>query len=548
MKIDKKMALISAVLLTVSPVLTSVVQPTVMTVQAATKNKNTITVPGNAALYNSKGDMLTTYNGKTFTTFNKTTNLKVYGNPVKIRGNYYYYIGNGAYAAANYVSKINGREALSLNCNSYVYTKKGNRTGKLLRKNLSYIFTGKYKQNDTADNNVFTKGKKQYQLISTGIKGNDYFQIGKNQYIRIANIERISTNALTHNEIKVTIKKNTHVLLEGADGRIVYSDKIMKKGRKFISDALVGLNNGSNSTPMAYRIKGTHTYIWKSDAYSRHFLTTEITSSAEFNTYTVRAPKDGLQFYNANGENITPTGASFEKHRLLGVDGQMYIWVPKENKAELFYHIVATQKEFITPGDIKGHYNSKNINIGNAFVKVADTENYSGLKKPEIINTAAEAKTDAEKSASSSQLDELKSLLNDSTVIKKSTAYKLSNSSTRNNYDVTVQEVQALLKSKRNLSAAEVKLYSWILQTRTNNLYGKKITVKNMKKMTKTEINLLQSLLNEVESNVNTKSNTYTTLSYDKKMNKVYLVTTAVGTGKLISKVEQPLSDFVTEE
>mgnify|MGYP006990225070 CR=1 FL=1 len=41
MKIDKKMALISAVLLTVSPVLTSVVQPTVMTVQAATKNKNT---------------------------------------------------------------------------------------------------------------------------------------------------------------------------------------------------------------------------------------------------------------------------------------------------------------------------------------------------------------------------------------------------------------------------------------------------------------------------------------------------------------------------
>ncbi len=69
-----------------------------------------------------------------------------------------------------------------------------------------------------------------------------------------------------------------------------------------------------------------------------------------------------------------------------------------------------------------------------------------------------------------------------------------------------------------------------------------------MKKMTKTEINLLQSLLNEVESNVNTKSNTYTTLSYDKKMNKVYLVTTAVGTGKLISKVEQPLSDFVTEE
>ena len=54
--------------------------------------------------------------------------------------------------------------------------------------------------------------------------------------------------------------------------------------------------------------------------------------------------------------------------------------------------------------------------------------------------------------------------------------------------------------------------------------------------------------INEVESNVNTKSNTYTTLSYDKKMNKVYLVTTAVGTGKLISKVEQPLSDFVTEE
>lgn len=87
------------------------------------------------------------------------------------------------------------------------------------------------------------------------------------------------------------------------------------------------------------------------------------------NTYLVRPPKDGLQFYNAQGENITPNNYFYQQHQLIGVDSKMYLWIPSENKAELFYHIVATEKGFYK--EIKpGVYNPKVFKFGNAFIKV----------------------------------------------------------------------------------------------------------------------------------------------------------------------------------
>lgn len=549
MKFNKKIVFISAALLIVAPAVSTVSQVNIPTVQAAAKQRNTVTVPGSAALLNSRGKMITTYKGKPFITFNKTTTLKYYGAPRKIGKTYGYYVGNGAYVDASYLSKVNGRQVLALNLNSYVYTRSGSRTRKLLRKGLSYTFTGKYVQNDNATNYVFNKGQHKYQLKTVRIKGNDYFQIGKNQYIRAINIHSIATNNVELAQTQVTIKKNTHIVVVGADGYALNSSKIAKKGQKYTVDAIVGMDVGANSSPKAYRIKGTKTYIWASDSYTRQSLSLQLVNTAEATNYTVRPPKDNLQFYNVNGENITPSGYTYPRHQLLGVDGQMYIWVPSENKAELFYHIVATNKTFDQNHAPNTSYRADNVEIGNAFVKATEVETYSGLTKPAIINTAEEAKTDAETQATTSEINKLQTLVNNVDTVKQSTAYKLSQHSTQQNYDASVKEVQTMLNSKRNLSAAEVKLATWILQTRVKNLYGTKVTVQNIKKLSSTEIRELQSLLNSISFR-DENAKTFTAFRYDRVGQKVYKVVTSFKNNKeeKLSETPLPLTDFVTEK
>lgn len=544
MKFNKKIALISAALLTLSPAIATVSSNNAVQVEAATKQKNTITVSGDTGLYSSTGKMLFTYRGKPFTTFNKETTLKYYGNPIKIKKGYYYYIGHGAYADASYVEKINGREALSLNLNSYVYTKNGKRTKKLLRKGLSYNFIGKYKKNDNATNNVFYREGHYYQLKTVRINGNDYYQIAKNKYIRVANIAAIGAHPVLSNEMTVTVKRNTPLLTVDAQNGAANTGKTLKKGQKFTVDAQVGLYDGGNSTPNAYRIKGTNNFIWVSDAYTRHNVYLNVSNYTELRTYTVRPPKDGLQFYDANGENITPKNYIYPKHQLLGVDGKMYIWIPSENKAVLCYHIVATQKNFNTQ-KINGHYRNDSLDLGNAFVKATDVEYYGGLNKPELINTETEAKTDAQKQATNSEITKLRNFVNDAENVTAKTAYKLSSASTRKNYDTTIKEAENLLRSKRNLPSAEVKLYNWILQTRVNNLYGKKIQVKNIHKLTKSEINLLQTLLNSIGDS-DFENQIFTQFRYDRVDNKVYRI--KIEKGKIISKIKQPLTNFVTKK
>ncbi|WP_246840469.1 serine protease [Lactobacillus xujianguonis] len=418
----------------------------------------------------------------------------------------------------------------------------------MLRKNNNYRFTGKYKQNDNATNYVFYRGGHYYQLTTKRIKGNDYFQIGKNQYIRVNNIQSIAGRLLTVSQTTATVTKETHLITASQSGSAVDTGKVLKKGQKFTVDAEIGLDVGANSIPNGYRIKGTNTYIWTKDARLRQNLTLQATSTTEFRTFTVRPPKDSLQFYNANGEKITPDGYFYPKHQLLGVDGKAYVWLPSQNKAVLCYHVVATNKTFDTE-ESAGHYQTKDLDLGNAFIPVADVEQYGGLKKLSTFNTAAQAKTDAETPASASELAKLKTEVAQAKTTKDTAKYRLSSGQTKQNYDTTITEVENLLRSERRLSAAEVKLYTWILATRTQDLYGEKVKVKSLKKLTKSEAELLNDILRDAYQNDPTaQKGTYTRLTYDRKQNKIYLETQDEKTGKIISLKEQPLTDYLTEK
>lgn len=419
---------------------------------------------------------------------------------------------------------------------------------KLLRKSQSYAFTGKYKQNDDATNNYFYRKKHNYQLITTRIKDSDYFKIAKNQYIKTANILCVGSRPLIVSRTTATVKKNKTPLMivDSSSSDLFKSGKTLKKGQKLTVDALVAFSDGGNGWIYAYRIKGTDTFVMEDDVTTRNTVASPGQYSA-LDTYIVRPTKDGLQFYNAQGENVTPAGYFFQEHLLIGVDSKMYLWIPSENKAVLVYHIVATNKSFYHQTS-PGNYQSKDFDLGNAFIKVSDTEIWEGAKKPKLLNTAQEAEADAKTPASSSQLAALRDQLDQAIATQDMPLYKLSAYSTKNNYDATIKEYQTLLNSKRNLSAAEVKLATWILQTRTNNLYGKKIKVGNINKLTSLEISFLKNLLRTLYYKSDTAKHTITEFTYDKVANKVYLITKKTNNSKILSQIEYPLTDFVTEK
>lgn len=547
MKINKQIVCLSAAMLMTVPAVTSIHSISIPQVVQAAKQKSTITVTKYTDLYNSKGTRLKTYKGKNFDGFAKATTFKYYGSPVKIKNQYYYYVGNGAYAKADYIYKINGKDALSLNHNAYVYTKSGKRTNQLLRKDLSYAFTGKYELNDHATNYFFYQKSHKYQLVTTKIKGSSYFKLAANQYIKIANISNIKSMPLIFSQSTAIVKKSkTPLMVVDPSGDLINSGKTLRKGQKLIVDATVVFSDGGNGWIYPYRIKGTNTYVMENAVSVRNSVD-DLGNYSTLNTYLVRPPKDDLQFYNAQGENITPSGYFFQEHLLIGVDSKMYLWIPSENKSELVYHIVATKKSFYRETS-PGHYEPKEFDLGDAFIKVSDTEIWEGKKKPQLMNTAQEAESDAKTQASANQLTNLRMLLNKAIAVKDTAAYKLSAQSTRQNYDATLKEDQTLLNSKRNLSLAEVKLASWILQTRMNNLYGKKIKVGNINKLTSLERNFLNSLLNTLYFKEDKANKTITKFTYDKVVNKVYLITTKTNSNKVVSQVEYPLSDFVTEK
>lgn len=546
MNLKNKITLISVATLMTIPTIGLVYNTNSIQVVQAAKQKDTLTVSKFTSLYNSRGRDIFKYKGKDFTTFNKDTTLKYYGNPVKIKDNYYYYVGNGAYVAADDLFKINNKEALSLSHNAYIYNKKGKNTKKLLREGLSYPFSGKYIKDDNATNYYFYRKGHNYKLSITKIKGNNYFRINENQYIKVANISNIGSNPLIFNRSTITVKKNkTPLLIVNADNDAIDSGKTLKKGQKLITDAIVHFSDGGNGWKNAYRVKGTDNYIWEDDVTIRNNVT-DLGEYSDLNTYLVRPPKDGLQFYNAQGENITPNNYFYQQHQLIGVDSKMYLWIPSENKAELFYHIVATEKGFYK--EIKpGVYNPKVFKFGNAFIKAADVEYYSGAKRPKLINTMLEAKENAKIKATDTQILQLRNSIQKALSTKNTTRYKLSSYPTRQNYDETIKEYQSLLNSKRNLSSAEVNLAISILKIRTENLYGKKIEVNNTNKLTKVEIELLESLIRRVYSHIDDTSHNYTHLIYDKVANKIYLITTNTLDEKITSQIEVPLTNFITE-
>ena len=236
--------------------------------------------------------------------------------------------------------------------------------------------------------------------------GKRYFRVGgpRKQYIRSYNLGPvISTNTasnLTSNESNNATNTNAEeatVTVKNAYGVNIYDNqgkaikKNLKAGTKFIVDKLEVTPFADHFPSTAaqagmYRIKGTDNWLLAIDVTADKKLVKHDYDHEHYGY--IKFVKD-TDVYNADGTMQNHNGAKIVKQGgNLKVDKLIYIWVPSENKAELFYHLVGTK--FYATGNVD------QIEVGNdAYVKASDVKFVNIGLTLTPSNTAAEAEATA---------------------------------------------------------------------------------------------------------------------------------------------------------
>lgn len=252
-----------ALLLGVAPV-ASLVNPLTTTAQAATKKAaGTITV-GN----NSDSNIIGVYNaaGKQKNQRIKNgTVFKYYGAPKLINYEYTYKIAKNKYVPTSAISELNGKGVLYIAKNSYVYDKNGKRVTKygvskkavLLRKSQIVNYTASLKAAN-ADSFRFLVDNNGNKTVLTykNIKGHQYYSVGKNAYVRVANVSYVDNKPLYAAFQTVTLGKHnndTKVPVYDAEGKA--SKKVLTAGDKVEVDRTKTVKSGKE-TLILYGVKG----------------------------------------------------------------------------------------------------------------------------------------------------------------------------------------------------------------------------------------------------------------------------------------------------
>lgn len=444
----------------------------------------------NSYVYDKNGKRLKTFRGGRayFTTNSK---VKYTGSEEFYRKPYAYYrIGNNTYVNSGQISKVNGKGVLFVSQNSYVYNSKGQHQRRLIEAGELVPYTGRVvnKSNQYFYTEYKDRQPNFYSIKNYKIKGNYYFRIGKNQYIKANNINAINGETLyTKQPIKVKIITDTYAYNKD----LTQIDKMYRKGQTVTADQMITTGMGDFQASY-FRVKGTSKdpvyintglyeedadgpYVWSGDQGST--LAKQYLFPESYNDliYTVASFKgNNVAFYNVNGEktNYKTDGDQ------LAVNQKIYLWNTKENKAELYYH-VQNSLVYKTGAEDDRHDTA----ISNLYVK-ADDVAISGQKLT-TLNTASEAEADS-KLATNSEKAELTQAISDAASVKDSIKYRLDNWGDRSLYDQAVENAQTIAQDK-NATKMAVKEALWQVDFAEKNLKGAKVKVKDINNLTAIE-------------------------------------------------------------
>ena len=371
-----KIALISAAtLMTVAPL--AVLTNTTNEVQAAT----TKAVMHTALDYDKDGN-------STGVKYNAYQYVTVESNPVKIDGSLYYKVsGKDQYIKATNIDGVTRK----ITHNTYIYRTSTGRTSynnrwKLYKGETITTYGGSYK---------FKNGK-------------HYFRIGgpNKQYIKSYNLGpviSVNTNNNTSSSSSQTTKseettvtvtdKRAALFVEVPDKDAVQpSGKYAKQGDKFTVDRLeqgtradTGRDGDDDNELAIYHIKGTDYWIYNFNVKAAKDIPVQNYYHTKKSLIQFIKPTD---IYDANGNKIDFKGDQVRKQGgRYKVNKLLYIWVPSENKAELFYHLVGKSV----------YSNQGEVQFADGYVKASDVRFDPNSTSLTPSNTAAEAEAAAQK-------------------------------------------------------------------------------------------------------------------------------------------------------
>lgn len=458
MNLNKKIIFGSiASFLVLSPIVPAVLTPS-PTVQAA--KATTFKLNHNSYVYNAHGKR-TYYQGKKTLKMGATVNGT---NKIStIKGSNYYPLTGGTYIKAANVGAINNQIQpgnLELNYNSYVYDKDGKRLTKFRgRKSNTHLLKGtpvKYsgtvektdrdsKQYFLLDDDNYNQSWLPYEKIGTKY----YYNIGDGGYINAANVEKIDNKPLYTAEATVTINAPMKFIVGYGKEKVM-----VKPGQKVKVDR-VSLIQYDPSTVVCFRLSGTKTGFFAKKIAKKQPRQKLLT----YTFYDYILNTDNIDVYDVNGQVRTNLGETFDTGDKIPVDEELYIWQPKENKAELFYHIARNGDtiDSVQYGKITEDYRS--------YIKVTGTSHISG---PQLtpINTAEEAKADA-KVATRADKTDLQKLIDQDKVVKANENYQKNGSKF---YDRAIKNANEINDSN-TASIAEVKQATRLLKQQLEEVF-----------------------------------------------------------------------------
>lgn len=256
----------------------------------------------------------------------------------------------------------------TLNHNSYLYDKNGKRIkgAKKLLKDSTVTIKGQVKKLNAQNKKYFFiriywgDDWEYYQIYWAPYKiihGKAFYPTVQGGYIRVANIKAIEGNELCATSGLATAKRNTYFY----DRHAHRTNKKIKKGKKVKVTEYVNLTPNNPDPP--YFLKVSENRYLLSSAMVKPRI--DVILWGRRDTY-VKLIHD-TYIYNKDGNIRTPN----EPIKLgqipnsWEVDGLRYLWLPKDKKAELFYHIVKsdpwveTRDGYIKASDVKYYFGEK---------------------------------------------------------------------------------------------------------------------------------------------------------------------------------------------
>lgn len=404
------------------------------------------------------------------------TSYPYYGTK-KINGQKFYYLGHNYYINSANVLKVNGRNItqgkLTIKHDALIYTKTGKTTGKKLRTNTVVKYQGKAKTaTKTPKYFYYLKDVARYfqpKYVSTHkIKGKYFYSLGHNSYIKAANVGYINGHIARYNGVSsATVLKNT------ASITVNYSavKRKLKKGQKIKLDLTVIPYQNDGFEGYLYRLHDyPDEYVDENDVKLKKNLPIIDYRDLVY-TYVTPVTDNSAELYDTAGKTI---GKRIIKPQYsnLTVDGLMYLWVPEENKAELFYHclnysdasvIDANQPNPVPNSEPTYPAKKQALIYGNNFIKVNDVRYISGLKL-KALNTIAQAEN-GQKIATGADKQELLTLFNEGKDLAQNSAYH----DLMSNYDCALRNASAMLRSDK-ATVTQVDEAVWYVKTAKKQL------------------------------------------------------------------------------